>query len=98
MRLIAARGKSGPGGEGLDLEQHVRRSQARDTDEGLRGRFRTPALLHGAGDWPKLAGVMVHHIRPELDDVAEVEPMGGKSDADVAERLLHLLGEVGRNN
>ena len=63
------------------------------------GGFVTAAVLHGLGRLaPSLLEVRVHHVRPELDDVAEVEPVGGKGDAQVAERLLHLLGEVGRDD
>ncbi len=88
----------GPGGDGFDLEQDLGHSQACDPDDGLRGRGVAAPGLHGLADGPELVEVGVHHVRPELDDMAEVEPMGGKGDSYVAERLLHLLGEVGRND
>ena len=88
----------GPGGDGFDLEQDVGHSQAGNPDDGLRGRRGAAPALHDLADYPELLEVGVHHVRPELDDVAEVEPVGGKGDTQVAERLPHLLGEVGRDN
>ena len=88
----------GPGSDGFDLEQDVGHSQAGDPDDGLGGRGVAAPGLHGLADGPELVEVGVHHVRPELDDMAEVEPVGGQGDTQVAERLLHLLGEVGRDD
>ena len=63
---------SWPGGDGFDLKQHFGRSQAGGPDQGLRGRVGAPAALHGLRDRRELVEVVVHDIRPEMDDMAEV--------------------------
>ena len=51
--------------------------------------------------WPMIPSFSksgLDDVGPELDDVGEVEVVGREGDAQVAERLLHLLGEVGRDD
>lgn len=59
---------------------------------------RAPCLALHFDDGGELLGVVAHHVGPDLHDVAEVQSDCGEGDAQVGERLPHLLGEIRRHD
>jgi len=85
---------SRPRGDGFDLEQYVRHGKTGHPEDRLRRRDAATASMYSLPDDAELFEVWLNHIRPELHDMAQVEPVGSKRDTQVVEGLEHLLGKV----